>query len=183
MSFIFQWILFEAVLPRKEEREIPQCNFITARTCAQSFRQIIVLVHVPVLNVFDSVGPGFAVGEKGKKRGQIGKISTSEPFPFLRIHLSARFTRHIFFSPDPQPPMRSLVPGYVFYRDHLLGNKNVKSKDYYKAGSEHRVLFFHNNISDGHTSLLQVNRCYCSSTVLVQVYRCYLGHTIIYRQS
>ena len=32
--------------------------------------------------------------------------------------------------------------------------KNEKSKDYCKADSEQRVLFFHNNISAGHTSLL-----------------------------
>ena len=72
--------------------------------------------------------------------------------------------------------MRSLVPGYH------LGNKNEKSKDYCKPDSEQRVLFFHNKISGGHTSLLQVYKCYCSSTVLVQVYKCYLGNTIVYRQ-
>ena len=33
--------------------------------------------------------------------------------------------------------------------------KNEKSKDYCKADPEQRVLFFHNNISAGHTSLLQ----------------------------
>ena len=32
------------------------------------------------------------------------------------------------------------------------------SKDYCKADSEERVLFFHINISAGHTSLLQVNK-------------------------
>ena len=48
----------------------------------------------PVHNVFDSLGPGSTVGEKGKKRGQIGKISASEPSPPpLRLHLSARFAR------------------------------------------------------------------------------------------
>ena len=31
--------------------------------------------------------------------------------------------------------------------------KNEKSKDYCKADSEQGVLFFHNNISAGHTSL------------------------------
>ena len=72
--------------------------------------------------------------------------------------------------------MRRLVPGYH------LGNKNEKSKDYCKPDSEQRVLFFHNKISGGHTSLLQVYKCYCSSTVLVQVYKCYLGNTIVYRQ-
>ena len=33
---------------------------------------------------------------------------------------------------------------------------NEKSKDYCKADSEQPVLFFHNNTSAGHTSLLQV---------------------------
>ena len=33
---------------------------------------------------------------------------------------------------------------------------NEKSKDYCKADSEQRVLFFRNNTSAGHTSLLQV---------------------------
>ena len=43
----------------------------------------------------------------------------------------------------------------------LLRTKNGKSKDYCKADSEQRVLFFeHNNISAGHTSPLQVYRCY-----------------------
>ena len=43
----------------------------------------------------------------------------------------------------------------------LLRTKNGKSKDYCKADSEQRVLFFeHNNISAGHTGLLQVYRCY-----------------------
>ena len=44
-------------------------------------------------------------------------------------------------------------------------NQNEKSKDYCKADSEQRVLFFHNNISAGQTSLLQVYRCY----------RCYIN--------
>ena len=34
-----------------------------------------------------------------------------------------------------------------------------KSKDYCKADSEQRVLFFHTDISAGRTSLLQVYRC------------------------
>ena len=38
--------------------------------------------------------------------------------------------------------------------------KNEKSKDYCKANSEQRVLFFHNNVWAGHTSLLQVYKCY-----------------------
>ena len=43
----------------------------------------------------------------------------------------------------------------------LLRTKIGKSKDYCKADSEQRVLFFeHNNISAGHTSPLQVYRCY-----------------------
>ena len=36
--------------------------------------------------------------------------------------------------------------------------KNEKSKDFFNTDSEQRVLFFHNNISAGHTSLLQVYR-------------------------
>ena len=52
-----------------------------------------------------SLGPGSALGEKGKKRGQIGKISASEAS-------RARF----FFSPKPRffplfPTMKSLIPG------------------------------------------------------------------------
>ena len=38
--------------------------------------------------------------------------------------------------------------------------KNEMSKDYCKADLKQRVLFFYNNISAGHTSLLQVCRCY-----------------------
>ena len=38
--------------------------------------------------------------------------------------------------------------------------KNEKSKDYCKADSEQLVLFFHNNVWAGHTSLLQVYKCY-----------------------
>jgi len=91
MSLIFQWILFEAVLPRKEEREIPQCNFITAQTCAQSFRQIMVPVH----NVFDGLGPGSVVGEIGEKRGQ--KYRRTNPSDWTS---QARFARRFF----PFPP-------------------------------------------------------------------------------
>ena len=40
------------------------------------------------------------------------------------------------------------------------------SKDYCKADSEQRVLFLHNNISAGHTSLLQVYRCYCVTELM-----------------
>ena len=45
-------------------------------------------------------------------------------------------------------------------------NQNEKSKDYCKADSEQRVLFFHNNISAGQTSLLQVYRCYSVTSML-----------------
>ena len=38
--------------------------------------------------------------------------------------------------------------------------KNEKSQDYCKADLKQRVLFFYNNISAGHTSLLQVYKCY-----------------------
>ena len=38
--------------------------------------------------------------------------------------------------------------------------ENERSKDYCKADSKQRVLFFHNNISTGRASLLQVYRCY-----------------------
>ena len=37
---------------------------------------------------------------------------------------------------------------------HWQETKNEKSKDYRKADSEQHVLFFHNSISAGHTSLL-----------------------------
>ena len=37
---------------------------------------------------------------------------------------------------------------------------NEKSKEYCKADSEQRVLFCYNNTSAGHTSRLQVYRCY-----------------------
>ena len=49
--------------------------------------------------------------------------------------------------------------------------KKEKSKDYCKADLKQRVLFFYNNISAGHTSLLQVYRCYWT----------YVGITILYR--
>ena len=49
--------------------------------------------------------------------------------------------------------------------------KNKKSKDYCKADSKQRVLFFHNNISVGRASLLQVYRCYWT----------YVGITILFR--
>ena len=41
----------------------------------------------------------------------------------------------------------------------ILRTKNEESKDYCKADSEQRELFFHNNISAGHTSSRQVYRC------------------------
>ena len=52
-----------------------------------------------------SLGPGSALGEKGKKRGQIGKTSASE----------ASQTRFFFFAKTDFfplfPTMRSLIPG------------------------------------------------------------------------
>ena len=125
MSLIFQWILFEAVLPRKEEREIPQCNFITARTCAQSFRQIMQPVH----NVFDSLGPGSTVGEKGKKRGQIwgqiGKISASKPFPPPPSDYTSRLA--LLANCFPFPHNSEPGPRLSFDRDHLR-NKIIKTR-------------------------------------------------------
>ena len=55
-----------------------------------------------------SLASGCAEGKKGKKQGQVGKISASEaaaPFP-SPDYLSARFARRFFFL---FPPMRSLV--------------------------------------------------------------------------
>ena len=75
-----------------------------------------------------SLGPGSAVGEKGKKRGQTGKISASEilgrgkggAFP---EYLSARFARRFFFAnadffslshnADPGPRISSSVLAQV----------------------------------------------------------------------
>ena len=51
-----------------------------------------------------------------------------------------------------------LIIGNSKFREIMIINDtlNEKSKDYCKADSEQRVLFFHNNTSAGHTSLLQV---------------------------
>ena len=46
----------------------------------------------------------------------------------------------------------------MYHSNSLLTTKNEKSKDYCKADLKQRVLFFYNNISAGHTSLLQVYR-------------------------
>ena len=56
-----------------------------------------------------SLGPGYAVGKKGRKRGQIGQTGKRSPsagqgvrHPFLSPHyLAARFVRRHFFSPTP----------------------------------------------------------------------------------
>ena len=45
---------------------------------------------------------------------------------------------------------------FYYFLGSLFRTKNEKSKDYCKADSEQLVLFFHKNISAGHTSLLQV---------------------------
>ena len=49
-------------------------------------------------------------------------------------------------------------------------NKNEKSEDYSKADLKQRVLFFYNNISAGHTSLLQVYRSYWTYVVITILY-------------
>ena len=62
---------------------------------------------------------------------------------------------------------------YQFAFDQMWNNalqtiKNEKSKDYCRVDSEQPVLFFHNNISAGRTSLLQVYRCsYRRYTILL----------------
>ena len=65
-----------------------------------------------------SLGPGSAVGEKGKKQGQTGKISASEllwrgkggAFP---EYLTAHFARRFYFSPTPifSPLSHNAEPG------------------------------------------------------------------------
>ena len=76
-----------------------------------------------------SLGPGYAVGKKGRKQGQIwsnwknigersepsGGPGVRHPFPSPH-YLAPRFARRYLFSPTPiffllPPPMRSLVPG------------------------------------------------------------------------
>ena len=81
---------------------------------------------------------------------------------------------------QPPPPLRKKIgegaPSSIFileegqlYTVYWMA-KNEKSKDYCKADSEQRVLFFHNNIRAGHTRLLQVYRCYWT----------YVGITVLY---
>ena len=53
-----------------------------------------------------NLGPGSAFGEKGKKRGQIGKISASEASGAQFFFF---FHQRQFF--PPFPTIRSLVPG------------------------------------------------------------------------
>ena len=53
-----------------------------------------------------NLGPGSAFGEKGKKRGQIGKISASEASGAQFFFF---FHQRRFF--PPFPTIRSLVPG------------------------------------------------------------------------
>ena len=45
---------------------------------------------------------------------------------------------------------------FYYFLGSLFSTINEKSKDYCEADSEQLVLFFHKNISAGHTSLLQV---------------------------
>ena len=56
----------------------------------------------------------------------------------------------------------------VHFLTHAAFIKNEKSKDYCKANSEQRALLFHNNISAGHTSLLQAYTCYCDRCYFYQ---------------
>ena len=65
----------------------------------------------PVHNVFDSLGPGSTVGEKGKKRGQIGKISAGQPFPLPTQTTPLGSLCSLIVSLSP--PIRRLVPGYL----------------------------------------------------------------------
>ena len=61
-----------------------------------------------VSHLGSSLGPGSAVGEKGKKRSQIGKKRQSKrakryppPFPLPRLPLNSLRSPILFFSPKP----------------------------------------------------------------------------------
>ena len=98
-----------------------------------------------------SLGPGSAVGEKGKKRGQIGEISASEASPAVAWGGRKGSLRHPFPSPDyPSahfarwffflfPPMRSLVQGYSILSLGVM--KMVK------LGVEQYFLFVYRHLS------------------------------------
>ena len=64
------------------------------------------------------------MGEKGKTRGQLGKISASEPFPLPSDYTSrlALLANCFPFSPNSEPG-----PRLSFDRDHL-GNKIIKTR-------------------------------------------------------
>ena len=68
-----------------------------------------------ILNACGSLGPGSAVGEKGKKRGQIGQISASEASPavawgdYLSEPFFFFFAYAAFFSFFPQCGVWSLA--------------------------------------------------------------------------
>ena len=113
----------------------------------------------PVHNVFD--GTRIRSGRKREKTGsnRVKQEKYRRENPFPTSDYTSRFASLVDFFPS----MRSLVPGYH------LGIKKEKSKHYCKPDSEQRVLFFHNKISGGHTSLLQV-------------YKCYSGNKIVHRQ-
>ena len=67
---------------------------------------------VPLISDRCGLGPGSTVGEKGKKRGQMGKISASKASQVVSWgggnYLLARFTRQFFspFSHDAEPGPR-----------------------------------------------------------------------------
>ena len=102
-----------------------QCSFLLfvinddvleTRSCDFVIQRYFLKYHsVTVI----SPGPGSAVGEKGKNRGQIGKMSAKEAVAWGRGkggttlfpssgYLSARFARRFF---SPFSPLRSLVVG------------------------------------------------------------------------
>ena len=77
----------------------------------------------------------------------------------------ACLSRLYFSRYPPNGELARRLKTAAHFLTHAAFIKNEKSKDYCQADSEQRILFFHNNISAGHTSFLQVYRCYC--------YRCY----------
>ena len=71
---------------------------------------LVVFFKINILNACGSLGPGSGVGEKGKKRGQTGKISAREASPavargdYLSEPIFFRLRRFFFpFSLNAEP--------------------------------------------------------------------------------
>ena len=104
------------------------------------------------------LGGGGGRGGVGKRAMQSGGLRKN-PFPFPSLPLPARILLSFpLLSNDHRPTSDYPFHNSVSAKFINFWTKNEKSKDYCQSWFRTTRIAFHNNISAGHTSLLQVYR-------------------------